>query len=149
MQNEKREMKPNEPNHPALIPAMRWMANMICLWGLCAKPACRRAQRCKRDPRDCLARYAPLVPEDAREGVKAMLEGRSLGLSYDEVREDAPAEVAAVEDWIARVDRSRRNSLPSPAARHRRHAGNAGEYRAGGAQPQRPVPGAGADEVRQ
>lgn len=101
-------MKPNVPNHPALTAAYRWMANMICLWGLCAKPACRRARACRRDPRDCLARYAPLVPEDAREGVKVMLEGRSLGLSYDEMREGAPDEVAAVEDWIARVGGSQR-----------------------------------------
>ena len=109
-------MKPTDPNHPALIPALRWMANMLCLWGLCAKPACRRAQACKRDPHECLKRYAPLVPEDARAGVKAMLEGLQYGLSYDEMRADAPDEVAAVEAWIARVDGSRRNSLPSPAA---------------------------------
>jgi hypothetical protein len=63
---------------------------------------------CKRDPRECLARYAPLVPEDAREGVKVMLEGLEYGLSYDEVREDAPDEVAAIENWIARVETAAR-----------------------------------------
>jgi len=101
-------------DHPALTPALRWMSNMICLWGFCDKAACRRAQRCKGDPRDCLARYAPLVPEDARAGVKCMLEGLRYGQSYDEVCEDVPDEVVAVEDWIARVDGSRANSLPSP-----------------------------------
>ena len=109
MQNEKRDMKANDPRHPALTPVYRWMANMICLWGLCAKPACRRARACRRDPQDCLARYAPLVPEEAREGVKVLLEGRQYGLSYDDVRADAPEEVAAVENWIARVNASRRN----------------------------------------
>jgi hypothetical protein len=39
----------------------------------------------------------------------------SVVVSYDDVREDAPDEIAAVENWIARVDGRRRNSLPSPA----------------------------------
>ncbi len=89
---------------PALVPALRWMANMIGLWGLCAKAACRRGRACKHDPRQCLKRCAPLVPEDARDGVKAMLEGLRAGVSYDELREDLPDEVAAAEAWIARVD---------------------------------------------
>jgi hypothetical protein len=79
---------------------------MLCLWGLCANAACRRARKCKREPRDCLARTIPLVPEEARDGVAAMLDGRRLQLSYDEVRDDAPEEVAAVEEWRVLVERS-------------------------------------------
>jgi hypothetical protein len=90
-------------DHPALAPAFRWCADMLCLWNLCGKPACRRRRTCSGAPRECLARYAPLVPQDAREGVKQMLNGLQLQLGYDEVREDAPDEVAAVEDWNARA----------------------------------------------
>ncbi len=113
MQHTTHDMNPTDPNAPALTSALRWMANMICLWGLCAKPACRRARRCKRNPRDCLARYAPLVPEDARAGVQLMLEGKQYGLSYDDVRADAPDDVAAVEAWIARVNAAARATPPA------------------------------------
>ena len=33
-------------------------------------------------------------------GVEAMIEGQRFNLSYDEVREDAPEAIAAVEDWM-------------------------------------------------
>jgi hypothetical protein len=89
---------------------LRWASNMICLWCLCANPACRRARACKRDPRQCLKRYSPLVPEDARIGAAIMYEGRIRDMSYDEVCKDAHAEVAAVEAWIERAN----------AAAHRR-----------------------------
>lgn len=92
-----------DPHHPALVPQLRWMANMLCLWGLCRRPACRRARACKHDPRQCLARYAPLVPEEARDGVAAMIEGLRAGLGYDELRAEGPDEIAAVEQWIALV----------------------------------------------
>ena len=114
MQTEKHSMKKDDPHHPALTPTLRWMSNMICLWGLCSSPACRRARACKRDPRECLARYAPLVPKDAREGVKAMMEGLRCGLSYDEVRDGATDEVAAVEDWIECVEDCARRASAAP-----------------------------------
>lgn len=94
----------DDPNDPALIPALRWMSNMICLWSFCRNPACGRAQQCKRDPRFCLRRYAPLVPDEVRDGVKLMLEGRRDRKSYDDLLAEAPEEIAAVEDWIARVN---------------------------------------------
>jgi hypothetical protein len=106
----------DDPHHPALIPALRWMANALSLWGLCAKPGCRRAQGCKGDPRQCLARYAPLAPEEARDGVAAMLEGLQSGLSFDDVRDEACAEIAALDDWNARVaaarDRAASRAVP-------------------------------------
>src|SRR6185437_8399122 len=98
----------DDPYDPALIPALRWMSNMLCLWGLCRQRACRRVQACKRDPRECLAHHAPLTPEIAREGVQAMLEGIEADLSYDEVRDDAPEEIRALENWIAQVHEAAR-----------------------------------------
>ena len=49
-----------------------------------------------------------MVPDDVRDGVKKMLEGLREGLSYDQVRDRAYDQIDAVEDWIARVDRSTR-----------------------------------------
>jgi len=91
---------------PAFIPALRWMSNMACLWGLCRNQACGRARQCKRDPRSCLSRYAPLVPDEVRAGVKLMFEGKQQRMSYDDLRAEAPDEIAAVEAWIARVEAS-------------------------------------------
>jgi hypothetical protein len=79
------------------------MANMLCLWGLCGRPACRRAQQCKCEPRECLARYAPLAPELARDGVAMLLDALPYRLDYEAVREDAPDELMALEQWRARV----------------------------------------------
>jgi len=94
------------PDHPAREAALRWLSDLLCLWGLCRNAACRRAQRCARQPDECLARYTPLVPDAAHDGVNAILDGLDRGLSYDELCDDAPAEIAAYEDWIARVQSS-------------------------------------------
>jgi hypothetical protein len=103
----------NDPdNDPAFIPALRWMSNMACLWSFCRNPACSRARQCKRDPRFCLRRYAPLLPDEVRDGIKLMLEGQRSGKSYDDLAEEAPDLIAAVEDWIARVDASTQSGAP-------------------------------------
>ena len=38
--------------------AMRFAADLICLWCLCDLPACRRAQACRGDVRLCAGRIA-------------------------------------------------------------------------------------------
>jgi hypothetical protein len=68
---------------------LRWLSDLIRLYGLCASPACRRAHRCHGEPRDCLPRYAPLVPEDAVAGAEAMIHGRWHRLSFEEMIGDA------------------------------------------------------------
>jgi hypothetical protein len=84
-------------NHPALVPALRLMSNLLRLPHMCARATCHRAQWCRGDPRICLARYAPLVPQDAREGAKAMVDGQSRGLDFDAARE----EFAEIDDLLA------------------------------------------------
>jgi len=81
---------------PALPPLWRWTANLLGLWRLCDKPACRRAQRCKCAPHLCLARHAPLLPEDVRAGASRLLAGKARGLSYDALCAQAPDAVAAL-----------------------------------------------------
>ena len=90
-----------------------WSSNMVCLWGLCARPACRRARCCRGEPRDCMAKYTPLVPEDAREGVKAMFDGLRSRMTFDEMSTEAPSEIAAVEDWDVLVRTSATRGRPS------------------------------------
>jgi hypothetical protein len=82
---------------PALTPLLRWFANLMCLPHLCGQAKCRRAQWCRGEPRKCLMRYAPLVPEDAREGAKAMLDGQWDGLTFDEARRT----YAEIDDLVA------------------------------------------------
>ena len=84
-------------------PTLRITANLLCLWGLCASAACRRAKGCKGNPGDCVTRYAPLVPEDARYGVLAIACAANDGVSNDDMRAAAPAEIAALEAWITQV----------------------------------------------
>ena len=81
------------------------MSNVLRLCHLCARPACRRAQACRGEPRECLARYAPLVPEEARDGAQAMMESKDIGLSFDELRDEAP-EVDDLIEWQELVQTS-------------------------------------------
>jgi hypothetical protein len=78
------------------------------LHGLCARRACRGESRA------CLARYAPLVPEEAREGAKEMIAAKSQGLSFDDARED----VAALAAWAGAVDASYCGRSPGGGQRH-------------------------------
>jgi hypothetical protein len=93
--------------------ALRITSNLLGLWGLCAKPACRRARACKRNARNCVERYAPLVPEEARIGVLATIEAARCGIGDEQMRADASIEIAALESWIARVHQTARSSPDS------------------------------------
>lgn len=42
-----------------------------------------------------------MLPPDVLTGVRTLLEGRSLGLDYHDLRVGAPEQVAAVEAWLA------------------------------------------------
>ena len=106
---------PAQSRHDAETALLRYAGTLLCLHVFCPLRACRRARRCKGEPRDCVPRYTPLVPEDARAGVEAMLEGRDLGLSFEELREEAPDEMNAAILWIGKSHAS-----GQPRARRRR-----------------------------
>ncbi len=91
---------------------LRGLSDMLCLYGLCGRRACRRARTCHGEPRQCLARYAPLVPEDAREGAKEMIDGKRLGLSFDELMDGAREEVLALSAWAGAVAATYRATPP-------------------------------------
>jgi hypothetical protein len=92
-------------------PALRFTANLLCLWGLCANASCRRAKGCKGNPDDCVTRYSPLAPEDARFGALATIQGGRDGASIEEVRLYEPAGLAALEAWVTQV-RAAQNTNP-------------------------------------
>jgi hypothetical protein len=101
-------------NKTARARSLRSASNLLCLWGLCGKATCHRARTCRGAAPDCVARYAPLAPEDVRLGVALMLEARRCGLSYDAARADATEEFAAVERWIGLVHAAMRHRPPPP-----------------------------------
>jgi len=89
-----------EAEEQLLMIIQRMRANLLGFPHLCIKTLCRRADKCLADPDMCMARFAPLVSEDVRSGVDALVMGKFDGLSYDEVRESAPSEVRAYEEWL-------------------------------------------------
>ena len=60
-------------DNPLGIALLRRASDMMALWGACENKACRRARKCRRKPNDCVARYAPLLPPNARADVIARL----------------------------------------------------------------------------
>lgn len=86
-----------------LTPSLRWQANALCLWGLCARPACRRARLCRRDMQDCVGRYERLVPEDARDGVARMIYGKTHGMSFDALLDEWRGDILALGAWSEAV----------------------------------------------
>ena len=110
------DQKTDKPNDAALIPVLRWTANLMCLWGSCGETACRRAHACKHDPRECLPRYAPLVPYEVRDGAATLLEGIRADIDYDQLRDQACDQFEEVEEWRARIARAtRRGARPGRA----------------------------------
>jgi hypothetical protein len=82
----------------------RWVATTLGIPALCDSRTCRRARACHGDPQDCGPRYAPLVPEDAREGMRSLIEGKMSGLDFDELSPFAMAELVDLREWQERVE---------------------------------------------
>jgi hypothetical protein len=83
----------------------RWIAELYCLWRMCPATACRRAQRCRGDAQVCMTGLA-LVPPDALDFLTAMEDARDDRLTYDEMIDVCADELAALERWRERVERS-------------------------------------------
>jgi hypothetical protein len=102
----------NDDDQPVPERVLRWLADTMCLGGLCARTKCRRAMACRGEPRECLARYAPLVPEEARDGVKAMIEGLMRGVDFDTMRNESEDSLEALREWTELVQHSRTGWTP-------------------------------------
>jgi hypothetical protein len=82
----------------------RYSADMN-LWIFCRTTRCYRARDCRGDASDCIARYAPLVPEEVRDGARLLLRDEDtssvLG-SVETLLDDAEA-TEALDEWEALV----------------------------------------------
>ena len=85
--------------HDAETNMLRYISDGLSLPRLCRSKGCRRMLACKGEPRECLSRYAPLVPEDAREWMKAALAGLDGNLAFEEVFADHRADFEAFVAW--------------------------------------------------
>ena len=98
-----------DPNSVSLTPAerreetsmFRYIATCMHLFGLCRYKRCYRDRTCLHDPRECVARYAPLAPQGARDFMRAMLDGRMKGLDFDRMKQGHEDEMEELTYWRA------------------------------------------------
>jgi hypothetical protein len=64
---------PTGPLTPVEAAPWRWANDQFAFWNLCANRRCRRARCCRGEPRECLDRHLPSVPQHARDRVRLML----------------------------------------------------------------------------
>ena len=88
----------------------RWRSNLLGFPHLCVKTACRRTRRCSRDPNICMSRLAPLVSPGVRSGVDTLVRGHIHGLSYEQMRAQAPWAIEVWEEWRAKIRESIRET---------------------------------------
>ena len=67
-----------------------WRAQMLCLWKICPKAACRRTHDCSVDPDFCVERFAALVSEDVHVALDVLHDAKYFGYSYDDACALAP-----------------------------------------------------------
>lgn len=81
-----------------------WRAQMLCLWKICPKAACRRAHDCSADPDFCVERFAALVSEDVHVALDVLHDAKLLGYSYDDACALAPpGSIEAYDVWLAKL----------------------------------------------
>ena len=83
---------------PAKIKTARNVSDMLALWPLCAKPACRKAGACRALPLTCLNACLPFVPKAAGAFVFALFDGKEENLCYDDALAQVPEELR--EEWM-------------------------------------------------
>jgi hypothetical protein len=105
-----RRFPPGHLVHKAL---RRTLSDIYSFWCLCDKAACRRAGRCKGEPRDCLDAMMPLISAPVCEGGQRMVEAKCDGLTFDEALARWPDELASLWAWNNRIE----NRLGAPRPR--------------------------------
>jgi hypothetical protein len=83
---------------------MRAAADMMQLSALCRRARCFRARACRGMPGDCIARYAPAVPDEARNWVAVALSGAYDKYQLVYVMGKFPEAYAAFVQWVAVAD---------------------------------------------
>lgn len=93
---------------PHMIEELRDWGNLLCLWRLCAKPACSRARACRGDARRCFPRQFHLLPQGVQGWFASLAEFQENGVPFDDAMEelDATDYGDALRDWCAAVSKS-------------------------------------------
>jgi hypothetical protein len=98
------------PNHKARdaydTKVMRWTADMLSLWGLCANAKCRRARQCRGEPSDCVKQYEPIIPEATYESIVMLREHMQRGMTFEAACKECPDETEEAYVWAMLVMRS-------------------------------------------
>jgi hypothetical protein len=92
----------------------RWNSNILALWGLCPRAACRRARQCRGNAVDCFRRYGPLVPQHVRDAAELLYLGILEGLTFEQAWENPEQDAEALNEWLVTVERA---NDPRPIAR--------------------------------
>lgn len=85
-----------------LLQAARRVADLYCLWRLCGKPGCRRAQACRGAVHRCLPSLS-LVPVEALDFLESYEHGMRQGLTFEEVMARNEDAWQSMEDWRSLV----------------------------------------------
>ena len=91
-------------DHPVSIAMARVLSDTLMLWRLCLSARCQRNGKCKGDPHACLAIGGALLSDDVFNGGVVFLQGKTDGLSFDEVFAQCPDELAAFGEWTRRIE---------------------------------------------
>jgi len=100
--------------------SLRNWGDMLCLWRLCGRAACRRAQRCRGEAPVCFPRNFPLLPEGVRAWFGGIAQAQEDGLTFEQAIEWLDSNWAgdAYHDWCEMV--MERGELSSNARQERR-----------------------------
>ena len=93
---------------PEMVGALRDWGNLLCLWRLCAKPACRRARGCRGESRRCFPLNFHLLPYGVQAWFEWVGEQQQAGVPFDGAMEELDATDLgdALRDWCAAVSKS-------------------------------------------
>ena len=95
---------PDDPSLPLNEPDEgRWAANLVCMWHLCERTACRKARACRGDPDFCMKRYHLLLPPLVRDFVLGVAELGVAGWSSEQIWAELVPEREHLAAWQACV----------------------------------------------
>jgi len=95
---------------------LRDVCERLALFRLCRRMRCRRAGACRGFPRECVPRFLPLVPENARALPVAFALAREAGLPFEQALARCEPELAAFAQWHAAIRGRGKVYLESSAA---------------------------------
>jgi hypothetical protein len=91
--------------------AQLWRAQMLCLWKVCPKAACRKAHACSANPDFCIGRFEFLVDEKVRTAVETLMYAKLHGYGFDDAcAMTPPGSIEAYDVWLATLFRQQESA---------------------------------------